>query len=218
MESMNFSRRSTSESKSEVSSKLPATVARYYQNAPQTHRATITEMRKRILKVVPKSVEVMSYGMPAFKVDGDIVAGLRINRSSIGYYPFSGSVLKHFPHELQQFKTTKASLQVPLGTPLKQSLVATLIKARISQCPVKQGQVKLGEYAKKDGYWRELGIAAPARRGLIDRKIFKIADLRKVSELEFRQIHGIGANASRKILAEMKKRKVSFKTLGKTKS
>jgi uncharacterized protein YdhG (YjbR/CyaY superfamily) len=215
MESMNFSRRNTSESKSEVSSRLPATVARYYQSAPVTHRATITEMRKRILKVVPKSVEVMSYGMPAFKVDETIVAGLRINRSSIGYYPFSGSVLKNFPKELQEFKITKASLQVPLGSPLKQSLVATLIKARISQCPVKPVQAKLSEYAKKDGYWRELEIAAPARRGLIDRKLFKITDLQKITALEFRAIHGIGANASRKIIAEMKKRKVSFKNLKK---
>lgn len=153
----------------------------------------------------------MSYGMPAFKVNGNIVAGLRINKSSIGYYPFSGSVLKNFPGQLKTFKTTKASLQIPLGRPLKQSLIATLIKARISSCPVKRGQVNLGEYAKKDSYWRELKIAAPARRGLLDQKIIKLTDLRKLTWPEFQDIHGIGADASRKIKVAMKKRNISFK-------
>jgi len=75
----------------------------------------------------------MSYAMPAFKVNGNIVAGLRINKSSIGYYPFSGSVLKNFTTELKSFSTTKASLQIPLGKPLTNSLVKTLIKARLTK-------------------------------------------------------------------------------------
>ncbi|MEY3977806.1 MAG: hypothetical protein RLZZ284_662, partial [Actinomycetota bacterium] len=33
-------------------------------------------MRERILKIVPEAVEVVSYGMPAFKIDGAIVAGM----------------------------------------------------------------------------------------------------------------------------------------------
>ena len=38
------------------------------------------EMRKRILQIVPKAEEVVSYGMPAFKVEGNIVAGLLENK------------------------------------------------------------------------------------------------------------------------------------------
>ncbi len=74
MESMSSSRRSTSESRSEVSSKIPIAVAKYYKAAPATHSPTLLEMRKRILKVVPNCSEVMSYAMPAFKVNGTIVA------------------------------------------------------------------------------------------------------------------------------------------------
>lgn len=211
MESMSSSRRSTSESRSEVSLKIPVAVAKYYKAAPATHSPTLLEMRKRILKVVPNCSEVMSYAMPAFKVNGNIVAGLRINKSSIGYYPFSGSVLKNFTTELKPFTTTRASLQIPLGKPLTNSLVKTLIKARLSTCPVKLGKIDLSSYESKDGKWRELKIASPARRGLIDRNLFKLADLRKITELEFMGIHGIGSDATRKIKAAMKKGKVSFK-------
>ena len=78
--------------------RLPSVVAKHYQNAPSPQRETMLEMRKRILEIVPKAEEVVSYGMPAFKVDGKIVAGLLANKKHVGYYPFSGSI---FPSTLK---------------------------------------------------------------------------------------------------------------------
>ena len=43
------------------------------------------EMRKRILEIVPQAEEVVSYGMPAFKIDGKIFAGLLANKKHVGY-------------------------------------------------------------------------------------------------------------------------------------
>ena len=57
------------------------------------------ELRDRILEIVPNAVEVVSYGMPAFKVEDRIVAGLLANKNHVGYYPFSGSILHLFPEE-----------------------------------------------------------------------------------------------------------------------
>ena len=65
------------------------------------------ELRKRILKVIPNAEEVVSYGMPAFKVSGSIVAGIKANQDYIGYYPFSGSVLKNFKKELEYLERLK---------------------------------------------------------------------------------------------------------------
>lgn len=197
-----------------MSSKIKASVASYYKNAPATHRATLVEMRKRILKVVPQSTEVISYGMPAFKVDGIIVAGLRVNKSTIGYYPFSGSVLKKYTRSLKGLEITKASLQVPLGLPLAQSLVKTLIKARLSSCPVRRGEIDLERYERQDALWRELKIAAPARRGLVNRRLLKLADLSRITESEFLAIHGVGTTASKIIKDKMRTQRISFKKQG----
>ena len=90
------------------------------------------EMRKRILEIVPDAQEVVSYGMPAFKVDETIVAGLLANKKHVGYYPFSGSILKLFPKELEKFSQTKAALHVPVDKPLSKTLLQKLIKARIN--------------------------------------------------------------------------------------
>ncbi len=80
-----------------------------------------------------------------------------------------------------------------------------------SRCLVTQGKVDLASYKKKDSYWREIGIAAPARRGLVDNKLLKLSDLPKISESEFLDIHGMGPKAATIIRAEMKKHRVKFR-------
>jgi uncharacterized protein YdhG (YjbR/CyaY superfamily) len=91
------------------------------------------EMRERILQIVPQAEEVISYGMPAFKVDGKIVAGLLANKKHVGYYPFSGSVLHLFEKELVAFSITKSAIHVPVDKPLSKTLIRKLIKARVAQ-------------------------------------------------------------------------------------
>lgn len=190
-------------------------VKAHYAAAPLAHRQTMVAMRERILQIIPRAEEVVSYGMPAFKVEGNIVAGIMAAKNHVGYYPFSGSILHLFPKELAKYHTTKSAIHVPIGHPLSKSLLAKLIKARISQCPVKQGRVDLGKYQSLDGYWRKLGIAAPARRGLIDSKLLKLRHLTKILEKDFLKIHGMGPSAAVIIRKEMKKTGIKFRTLSK---
>ncbi len=168
-------------------------------------------MRKTILEILPRAEEVVSYGMPAFKVEGNIVAGLLHAKNHVGYYPFSGSVLRLFPEELARFSTTKSAIHVPIDKPLSKTLLKKLIAARISQCPVKTGTVDLAKYEKLDPYWKSLGVAAPARRGLVDHKLYKLVDLRKITKGDFLNIHAMGPVATRRIQQEMRCQKIRFK-------
>ena len=190
---------------------LPSTVKLHYQKAPLPHRKTMLEMRSRILMVIPKAEEVVSYGMPAFKVNDSIVAGLLANKKHVGYYPFSGSVLNNFKTELKGFSHTKSAIHVLPDQPLSKSLISKLIKARISQCLVKQGKVDLSKYEKLDKVWRDLGLAAPARRALVNSKIMKLSDLKKITEIDLAKLHGMGPSAIKTIKTEMKKQKHTFK-------
>lgn len=116
-----------------VAKQLPLEVRAHYQSAPSPHKETMLEMRKRILEIVPGAQEVVSYGMPAFKVDETIVAGLLANKKHVGYYPFSGSILNLFPDELANFSKTKAAIHIPVDKPLTKGLIKKLIKARLTQ-------------------------------------------------------------------------------------
>jgi uncharacterized protein YdhG (YjbR/CyaY superfamily) len=112
-----------------------------YSKAPLPHRKTMLAMRKTILSIIPEAEEVVSYGMPAFKVNGNVVAGILHAKNHVGYYPFSGSIVKLFSQELKNYSTTKSAIHVPVDKPLSKTLLKKLIRARISQCPIKTGKV-----------------------------------------------------------------------------
>ena len=80
--------------------------------------------------------------------------------------------------------------------------------SRIAQT---HGGEDLDPYADVDGPWREIGLAAPARRALIDDGHYALSDLRKVSLAALKELHGMGPNAIRIIVAEMKKRDIEFR-------
>lgn len=69
----------------------------------------------------------------------------------------------------------------------------------------------LDRYEAVDSHWRELGLAAPARRALIDDGLFTLSDLRKTSLAAIKQLHGMGPNTIRVLVAEMKKADLSFR-------
>lgn len=178
-----------------------------YEKAPLPHRNTMFEMREHILQIVPDADEVISYGMPAFKVNGNVVAGLLANKKHVGYYPFSGSILGNFESELKNFSHTKSAIHVPIDKALTKTLISKLIKARMSQCLVTQGKIDLSKYDKVDVVWRELGLAAPARRALIDNKVMRLTDLKKFTYAQVSEFHGMGPNA----LKILKSAKATFK-------
>jgi hypothetical protein len=77
--------------------------------------------------------------------------------------------------------------------------------------PVSNDDVDLDYYASVDQAWVEIGLAAPARRALIDDGLFKLSDLRKTSLAAVKELHGMGPNAIRILINEMKKADLSFR-------
>jgi hypothetical protein len=71
---------------------------------------------------------------------------------------------------------------------------------------------ELDLYSEVDGVLRGLGIDATARRALIDDGHYKLSDLRKVSLATLKELDGIGANAIRILVSEMKKADIQFRS------
>ena len=79
-----------------------------------------------------------------------------------------------------------------------------------SNCAVTRGEVDLDKYAALDGEWRKVGIAAPARRALVDAKLYKVSDLRKISLEELSELHGMGKSAIARLKVLMAAKKIKF--------
>ena len=90
-------------------------------------------LRRTILDVVPEAEEVISYGVPAFRVRGKTVAGFAAFKTHLSYLPFSGSVLGRVAEELEGYTMTKSSLHFPVDRPLPKALAKKLIAARLAE-------------------------------------------------------------------------------------
>jgi hypothetical protein len=73
-------------------------------------------------------------------------------------------------------------------------------KSNKNTCPVSAGENDLSKYEKLDQNWRALGIAAPARRALVDAKLFKLTDLTKIKLSELQQLHGMGPKSIKELI------------------
>lgn len=108
-------------------------VDRYFAGLEDPKRATLEEMRVRILEVIPDAVQGLSYGMPAFKIEGKVVAGLAAFKSHLSYLPHSGSVLSALGEKVGGYTQTKGSLHFPVEEPLPRELVRELIEVKLRQ-------------------------------------------------------------------------------------
>ena len=72
-------------------------------------------------------------------------------------------------------------------------------------------QAELDRYERLDQEWREYGIAAPARRALVDAKLYKVSDLRKIKQTDLEQIPGLGKSVIARLKVLMNAKKIKFR-------
>jgi uncharacterized protein YdhG (YjbR/CyaY superfamily) len=90
-------------------------------------------MRRTILEIIPDAEEGISYGLPAFRLRGKVVAGFAAFKSHLSYLPHSGSVFPELREELASYKTTTGALHFAIDTPLPRNLVERLVRVRVAQ-------------------------------------------------------------------------------------
>ncbi len=110
-----------------------ADVDEYLRRLEEPKRGTLQTLRSTILEIVPEAEQLISYGMPAFRVEGKTVAGFAAFRKHLSYLPFSGTVLSQLADELEGYTMTKSALHFAVDAPLPKALVEKLIDVRIAE-------------------------------------------------------------------------------------
>ncbi len=103
----------------------------YIAEFPPEVQEKLELMRETIRQAAPDAEEVISYKMPAYKLNGMLVffAGYK---NHIGFYP-SGSGLIEFQAEIQAYKHSKGAVQFPLNQPLPTELITKIVQFRVKQ-------------------------------------------------------------------------------------
>jgi len=107
----------------------------YLATLDNPKRSTLQDLRRTILAVIPEAEECISYGLPAFKVQGKVVAGFGAFKNHLSYFPHSGSVLPELSEDLAGYEGSKGTLRFASDTPLPRPLVEKLIAVRLGQLP-----------------------------------------------------------------------------------
>jgi uncharacterized protein YdhG (YjbR/CyaY superfamily) len=108
----------------------PTTIDEYLAGVPPDQRAALQKLRETIRSVVPDAEECISYGIPAFRLDGRIIGGFSATTKGCSYYPFSGSTLRTLARAVARYDRTKSALHFTPEKPLPETLIRKLIAAR----------------------------------------------------------------------------------------
>lgn len=111
--------------------KKPTDTDEYLAGFPKEIRILLAQIRATIKKAAPKAEEIISYGMPAYNLNGMLVyfAGYK---NHIGFYAVP-SGHEAFKKELSVYKNGKGSVQFPLDKPLPLGLIANIVKFRVAE-------------------------------------------------------------------------------------
>ena len=100
------------------------TVDEYLSAFPADAKKILQQVRKTIKQAAPGAEEVISYKMPAFKLNGMLVffAGYE---NHVGFYP-TPSGIEAFKKELSKYKSAKGSVQFPTDEPMPLDLITKI--------------------------------------------------------------------------------------------
>jgi uncharacterized protein YdhG (YjbR/CyaY superfamily) len=111
----------------------PASIDDYLEKLPEDRRRALQDVRAKIRVIVPGAEECISYRIPAFRVNGVVIAGFCATAKGCSYFPFSGSTLRSVARDVSRYDQTKSSLHFSSEKPLPFALVRKLIKARMAE-------------------------------------------------------------------------------------
>ncbi len=106
------------------------TIDEYFLSYLQKTQDIMQELREFIQKEAPEATEAMSYGIPTFKLNGNLVHFGGYEKH-IGFYPGS-KAMQVFKQEMKQYKTSKGTVQFPIDEPLPFELIKKIVNYRVT--------------------------------------------------------------------------------------
>ena len=107
------------------------TIDEYLATLSADKRAALEDLRKTIKAIVPKAEEYITYGVPAFRLDGKMLVAFGAGANHCSFFPGSGATVAAHQSDLEKYDTSKGTIRFSPDKPLPVALLRKLIKARI---------------------------------------------------------------------------------------
>jgi len=107
------------------------TIDEYIKTFPKDIQKILEQVRQTIKEAAPDAEEAISYQIPTFKLNGNLVHFAAF-KNHIGFYP-APSGQKAFEKDLSVYKSGKGSVQFPIDKPMPLSLIKKIVKYRVNE-------------------------------------------------------------------------------------
>jgi len=107
------------------------TIDEYIRQFPAPVQSKLKELRLLLREIAPEAQEKISYQMPTFYLNGNLVH-FAAHAEHIGFYP-TPSGIAEFKAELSRYKHAKGSVQFPLDEPLPMDLIRKIVVFRVEE-------------------------------------------------------------------------------------
>ena len=111
----------------------PRTIDDYLAALSADKRAALDALRTAIQSAAPRAEECISYGMPAFRLNGKVLVAFRAAANHCALHPMSGNTVAAHKVDLIGYDTSKGTIRFQPSAPLPARLVRKLVKARIDE-------------------------------------------------------------------------------------
>ncbi|MDA9472115.1 iron chaperone [Enterococcus sp. 5H] len=106
-------------------------IEEYIATCPEDHQTKLIQLYTLIKELVPEATEKISYGMPTFYLNGNLVH-FGNAKHHVGFYP-APSGIEAFKDELKDFKTSKGAIQFPFNQELPLEIIKKIVLFRVSE-------------------------------------------------------------------------------------
>jgi uncharacterized protein YdhG (YjbR/CyaY superfamily) len=109
-----------------------ATIDEYIAAFPEAVQEKLRALRQVIKGEAPDAQEAISYGMPTFKLNGNLVHFAAF-KTHIGLYPATGSMDDSEVEGLSAYRSGKGTFQFPIDEPLPLPMIRHMVAIRAQQ-------------------------------------------------------------------------------------
>jgi uncharacterized protein YdhG (YjbR/CyaY superfamily) len=109
----------------------------YIGGFPETVRAHLEKVRATLRKSLPQAEEVISYGMPAYRLPEGVVIFFAGWKGHYAIYPGSGGLTAQLKDELARYEVSKGTIKFPLDQPVPVQLIAKVARLRAAEVVAK---------------------------------------------------------------------------------